>query len=108
VVDYDRSAALVVVDVQNDFADPKGSLYAVHRPARRPATRSRWPRPATAPSIVPTSVTRRHGPRRQARELLPSAAAAAGAAVRRPAQVTTVGAAVASPMARMVRVRKVA
>jgi nicotinamidase/pyrazinamidase len=27
MVDYDRSAALVVVDVQNDFADPKGSLY---------------------------------------------------------------------------------
>jgi nicotinamidase/pyrazinamidase len=27
VVDYDRSTALVVVDVQNDFADPKGSLY---------------------------------------------------------------------------------
>jgi nicotinamidase/pyrazinamidase len=27
VVDYDRSAALVVVDVQNDFADPNGSLY---------------------------------------------------------------------------------
>jgi nicotinamidase/pyrazinamidase len=27
VVDYDRSTVLVVVDVQNDFADPKGSLY---------------------------------------------------------------------------------
>jgi hypothetical protein len=27
VVDYDQSTALVVVDVQNDFADPKGSLY---------------------------------------------------------------------------------
>jgi len=27
VVNYDRSTALVVVDVQNDFADPKGSLY---------------------------------------------------------------------------------
>ncbi|HEV8651784.1 MAG TPA: isochorismatase family protein [Actinomycetes bacterium] len=27
VVDYDRSTALVVVDMQNDFADPKGSLY---------------------------------------------------------------------------------
>jgi nicotinamidase/pyrazinamidase len=27
VVDYDRSTALAVVDVQNDFADPKGSLY---------------------------------------------------------------------------------
>src|SRR6266508_3272856 len=27
MVDYDRSAALVVVDVQNDFADHKGSLY---------------------------------------------------------------------------------
>jgi nicotinamidase/pyrazinamidase len=27
MVDYDRSAALVVVDVQNDFADLKGSLY---------------------------------------------------------------------------------
>jgi nicotinamidase/pyrazinamidase len=27
VVDYDRSTALVVVEVQNDFADPKGSLY---------------------------------------------------------------------------------
>jgi Isochorismatase family len=27
MVDYDQSTALVVVDVQNDFADPKGSLY---------------------------------------------------------------------------------
>jgi nicotinamidase/pyrazinamidase len=27
MVDYDRSTALVVVDLQNDFADPKGSLY---------------------------------------------------------------------------------
>jgi nicotinamidase/pyrazinamidase len=27
MVDCDRSTALVVVDVQNDFADPKGSLY---------------------------------------------------------------------------------
>jgi nicotinamidase/pyrazinamidase len=26
-VEYDERAALVVVDVQNDFADPKGSLY---------------------------------------------------------------------------------
>jgi nicotinamidase/pyrazinamidase len=27
MVDYDRSTALLVVDVQNDFADPGGSLY---------------------------------------------------------------------------------
>jgi nicotinamidase/pyrazinamidase len=27
MTDYDRSTALVVVDVQNDFADPKGSLF---------------------------------------------------------------------------------
>jgi nicotinamidase/pyrazinamidase len=27
VVEYDRSTALLVVDVQNDFADPGGSLY---------------------------------------------------------------------------------
>jgi nicotinamidase/pyrazinamidase len=27
VVDYDERTALLVVDVQNDFADPKGSLY---------------------------------------------------------------------------------
>jgi nicotinamidase/pyrazinamidase len=27
VIDYDPSTALIVVDVQNDFADPKGSLY---------------------------------------------------------------------------------
>jgi hypothetical protein len=27
MVDYDRSTALVVVDVQNDFADPRASLY---------------------------------------------------------------------------------
>lgn len=27
MVDYDRQTALIVVDVQNDFADPKGSLY---------------------------------------------------------------------------------
>ena len=26
-VDYDRETALVVVDVQNDFADPNGNLY---------------------------------------------------------------------------------
>jgi nicotinamidase/pyrazinamidase len=26
-IDYDRQTALVVVDVQNDFADPTGSLY---------------------------------------------------------------------------------
>jgi nicotinamidase/pyrazinamidase len=26
-VEYDRRTALIVVDVQNDFADPKGSLY---------------------------------------------------------------------------------
>ena len=26
-MDYDATTALVVVDVQNDFADPKGSLY---------------------------------------------------------------------------------
>jgi nicotinamidase/pyrazinamidase len=29
MVDYDQSTALVVVDVQNDFADPKGSLYVI-------------------------------------------------------------------------------
>ena len=27
MIEYDGSAALVVVDVQNDFADRKGSLY---------------------------------------------------------------------------------
>src|SRR5256885_435613 len=27
MVDYDQRTALIVVDVQNDFADPKGSLY---------------------------------------------------------------------------------
>ena len=27
MTDYDRSTALVVVDVQNDFADPNGSLF---------------------------------------------------------------------------------
>ena len=27
MVDYDAASALVVVDVQNDFADPQGSLY---------------------------------------------------------------------------------
>jgi len=27
VIDYDETTALVVVDVQNDFADPKGNLY---------------------------------------------------------------------------------
>jgi nicotinamidase/pyrazinamidase len=27
MTDYDRSAALLVVDVQNDFADPNGSLF---------------------------------------------------------------------------------
>src|SRR6187455_1576368 len=27
VVDFDRTTAIIVTDVQNDFADPKGSLY---------------------------------------------------------------------------------
>jgi len=27
VIDYDEKTALIVVDVQNDFADPNGSLY---------------------------------------------------------------------------------
>ena len=27
MIDYDARTALIVVDVQNDFADPKGSLY---------------------------------------------------------------------------------
>lgn len=27
MIDYDEKTALVVVDVQNDFADPKGNLY---------------------------------------------------------------------------------
>ena len=27
MTDYDRSTGLLVVDVQNDFADPAGSLY---------------------------------------------------------------------------------
>jgi nicotinamidase/pyrazinamidase len=27
MAEYDRGAALIVVDIQNDFADPKGSLY---------------------------------------------------------------------------------
>jgi nicotinamidase/pyrazinamidase len=27
VVDYDPTTALLVVDLQNDFADPAGSLY---------------------------------------------------------------------------------
>jgi nicotinamidase-related amidase len=30
MVDYDPSTALVVVDVQNDFADPKGSRQRSH------------------------------------------------------------------------------
>jgi nicotinamidase/pyrazinamidase len=33
MADYDRSTALIVVDVQNDFADPSGSL-SVHRATR--------------------------------------------------------------------------
>src|SRR5512136_2750129 len=27
MIDYDSETALIVVDVQNDFADPEGSLY---------------------------------------------------------------------------------
>jgi nicotinamidase/pyrazinamidase len=30
VVQYDDKTALIVVDVQNDFADPQGSLYVAH------------------------------------------------------------------------------
>jgi nicotinamidase/pyrazinamidase len=26
-MEYDTGTALIVVDIQNDFADPKGSLY---------------------------------------------------------------------------------
>jgi nicotinamidase/pyrazinamidase len=36
VADYDASTALIVVDVQNDFADPSGSLY-VHGGEEVPA-----------------------------------------------------------------------
>ena len=27
MIDYDRTAALIVTDIQNDFADQRGSLY---------------------------------------------------------------------------------
>ncbi len=30
MVEYDDKTALIVVDVQNDFADPRGSLYVAH------------------------------------------------------------------------------
>lgn len=46
MVEYDKRTALVVVDVQNDFADPKGSLYVsggeqVVEPVNREIERAR-------------------------------------------------------------------
>src|SRR5215218_2586057 len=64
MVDHDRSTALVVVDVQNDFADPKGSLYVgegerIVPPVNREIQRGLW--------RVPWSPTPRTGipPRRR-------------------------------------------
>ena len=40
MVDYDERTALIVTDIQNDFADPKGNLY-VHGGERAAAGRGR-------------------------------------------------------------------
>ena len=56
VVDYDRSTALVVVDVQNDFADPKGSLYlgeGEHAPQDRLQREPVDIRPSLKPAPAP-------------------------------------------------------
>ena len=82
--DYDRQTALLVVDVQNDFADPAGGLYVGRRRGgRRPRQRSRSPRRRTParPSSTPRTGTpsRRRTSRRTAASGRCTASAAPGA-----------------------------
>ena len=52
MVDYDRRTALVVVDVQNDFADPQGSLYVKGGDEIVPAVNDEVDRATEAGSVV--------------------------------------------------------
>jgi nicotinamidase/pyrazinamidase len=49
---YDPGTALVVVDVQNDFADPAGSLAVLGAEALIPAVNTEVQRAATAGSVI--------------------------------------------------------
>jgi nicotinamidase/pyrazinamidase len=49
---YDPGTALVVVDVQNDFADPAGSLAVLGAEALIPAINTEVQRAATAGSVI--------------------------------------------------------
>ena len=52
MVDYDHRTALVVVDVQNDFADPQGSLYVKGGDEVVPAVNDEVDRATQARSVV--------------------------------------------------------
>ncbi len=63
MVEYGPEVALIVVDIQNDFADPKGSLHvkggeAVVPVANREVERGRWP-PAHLSSTHRTGIRSR-------------------------------------------------
>jgi nicotinamidase/pyrazinamidase len=52
VIDYDQKTALVVVDVQNDFADPSGNLYVQGGDALVPAVNDEVGRALAAGAMV--------------------------------------------------------
>ena len=52
MVSYDESTALVVVDVQNDFADPKGALYVAEGEDVVPVANREIERARTAGTLV--------------------------------------------------------
>jgi nicotinamidase/pyrazinamidase len=52
VINYDAHTALVVVDVQNDFADPKGNLYVTGGDAIIPRVNEEMSRALTAGAFV--------------------------------------------------------
>jgi nicotinamidase/pyrazinamidase len=52
MVEYDAKTALVVVDVQNDFADPKGSLYVKGGEEVVPAVNAEVERALSAGALV--------------------------------------------------------
>lgn len=51
-MEYDRSTALVIVDVQNDFADPDGSLYVPDGQSSIPFINQQIEAASTAGAIV--------------------------------------------------------
>ena len=52
MVEYDAKTALVIVDVQNDFADPKGSLYVKGGEEVVPAVNAEVERALSAGALV--------------------------------------------------------